>query len=335
MMTSATLEKPGSGQAVFVHAGWRCASTYVWSRFRVLPATTCYYEPFSERLAHISPKRLERDTAQGWNSRHPPLASPYRAEYRPLLRHVLRGVPGYCESFAVERYFAQDGARREAAYLQRLIAHAHRRDCVPVLGFSRSLTRAAGLKAQLGGYHIVLRRNAPQQWLSCRSYRLAGTLPYFELCHFLILALAPADSPAGQLAAGLGVPRLPRWVRGFNRQLEAVRAALGSWSDERSYQAFIGVYLLSQAVAAPAADLLLDVNRLAESAPYREGVSARVLSATGLAVDFSDARTPRHDAEQVDVDFEAVEQDIRRRLIAYGVALKPLGAVRHATADVQ
>jgi hypothetical protein len=307
--------------AVFLHAGWRCASTYVWSRFRALPQTLCFYEPFGERLAHVSPKRLERDTAHGWDSRHPPLEAPYRAEYAPLLRRFLRGVPGYHESFAVARYFSRDGARREVAYLARLLEHARRRESVPVLGFSRSLGRAAALKTALGGYHIVLRREPRQQWLSCRSYRQSGAAPYFELCHFLILALAEADSPAGRLAASLGLPRVPRRARGFTRQLQALHAALAPWSDEQSYRAFIAVYLLSQAAAAPAADVLLEVDRLGESASYRARVGARILADSGLAVDFADARTPRHDETGAAVDFEGVEADIRARLIECGAEL--------------
>ena len=306
---------------MFLHAGWRCASTYVWSRFRALPQTLCFYEPFGERLAHVSPKRLERDTAHGWDSRHPPLELPYRTEYEPLLRRFLRGVPGYRESFAVARYFPRDGARREIAYLASLLDHARSRARVPVLGFSRSLGRAAVLKAALGGYHIVLRREPPQQWLSCRSYRQSGAAPYFELCHFLILALAAADSPAGRLAASLGLPRVRRSARGFKRQLQALHAALSPWSDTQSYQAFIAVYLLSQAAAAPAADVLLDVDRLGESAPYRAGVSARILADSGLAVDFGDARTPRRHQTGAAVDFQAVEADIRARLIACGAEL--------------
>lgn len=321
---------------MFVHAGWRCASTYVWSRFRALPGTTCFYEPFGERLANSSPKRVARDTAGGWDSHHPPLELPYRAEYRPLLRRFLRGVPGYRESFAVARYFPRDGARREIAYLTRLIEHARRRGTVPVLGFSRSLARTAALKAGLGGYHIVLRRSAVQQWLSCRSYRAAGAMSYFELCHVLILALAPRDSPAGRLAASLGLPQPPPARRSLKRQLQAVRAALEPCSDERSYQVFIGVHLLSQAASAPSADLLLDVDRLGESASYRASVQARILAECALAVDFSDAHRPERAAEEVAVDFKAVEQDIRSRLLACGVKLERTDASDRATAvDIQ
>jgi hypothetical protein len=293
--------------AIYIHAGWRCASTYVWSRFRSLPGTTCFYEPFAERLAHLSPRGVARDTAQGWPSRHPSLERPYRDEYRPLLRPLLRRVRGYRESFALERYFPTDGARREIAYLRRLTEHARARGTVAVFGFSRSLQRAAALKAGLGGYHIVLRRSAPQQWLSCRSYRDAAEVPYFELCHAALLAQAPAHSPAGRLAASLALPRVPHWPRDVRGRLRALHRALAPWSDEQSYQAFIGIYLLGQAAAAPVADVMIDVERLGSCEPYRLALSAQIGAATGLPVDFSDALTPRHETAEAGVDFAAVE----------------------------
>src|SRR6185312_7707170 len=257
MGTDALKEQLEHHRAVFLHSGWRCASTYVWNRFRRNLYTTSFYEPFGENLARSSPKRITRQTAQGWDSRHPPLALPYAEEYRPLLRPFLKGVPGYRSEFALERYFpTAAGIAPEAGYVSRLIAHARHRDTYPVLGFSRSLARAAALRHALGGYHVLVRRRAVQQWLSCRSYRDGMSPSYFELCHLLILALAPAGTPARRFAGTLEVPLLPR---GLTRQLRFLHSAMRAWTDELSYRAFIAVYLLSHAVAEPVADLVLDV----------------------------------------------------------------------------
>jgi hypothetical protein len=307
--------------AVFLHGGWRCASTYVWSRFRAAEGTTCFYEPFAERLAHTSRKGIGRDTAGGWESRHPPLTAPYRAEYRPLLRGLRHGVRGYREAFALERYFPRNGVRAEVAYLSRLIEHARRDGKAAVLGFSRSLARAGALKSALGGYHVVIRRNPRQQWLSCRSFRGQGPMPYFELGHFLILTLAPSDSPAGRFARSLGLPRMPRWASGVTRQLGRLQAQLGTWDEELSYRAFLGVYLLSYTTAASAADLVLDVDRLDRSAQYREQAGAAVRRGTGLAVDFSDCRVAQHESADLALDFAGIEADVRRRLSDFGADL--------------
>lgn len=309
-------------EAVFLHAGWRCASTYVWSRFRRNPRTTSFYEPFGEALARCSPKWIRRATAHSWNSRHPPLALPYADEYRPLLRPFLKGVPGYRRELALARYFVtESGVRPEVRYVSRLIEHARRRDTHPVLGFSRSLGRAAALKQALGGYHIIVRRDPLQQWLSCRSYRTEVSLSYFELCHFAILALAPPDTPAHRFAATLGLPRLPR---GLLEQLKFLHGALHPWSDELSYRAFTAVSLLSYAAARPVADLVLDVDHLGCSQQYRETMRSRILADVGLGVDFHDCRVPSRDPALVSVDFAAVERDVRARLLSCGADLAPV-----------
>ena len=306
---------------MFLHGGWRCASTYVWSRFRASPLTTCFYEPFAERLAHSSAKRIGRDTSGGWDSRHPQLSAPYREEYLPLLRRLGRGVRGYHEQLALARYFPCDDLGPERSYLDRLIQHARRRGTHPVLGFSRSLARAAALKQALGGYHIVIRRDPRQQWLSCRSYRRREALPYFELCHLLILALAPSGSPAAALARSLGLPRLSPWARSVQRQMESLHAVVQPCDDELSYRAFIGVYLLSYAVAVPAADLVLDMERLGGSAQNRDDARASIRGRTGIAVDFSDCTLTHHDGGGIGLDFAAAEADVRERLIACGAKL--------------
>jgi len=316
---------------IFLHAGWRCASTYVWSRFRRNPFTTCFYEPFGEALARSSPKRIRRQTAQGWNSRHPQLTLPYADEYRPLLRPLLKGVPGYRREFALERYFATaDGVGPEAAYLSRLIRHAHRRATVPVLGFSRSLGRAAALKCALGGYHVLVRRDPRQQWLSCRSYRERISLSYFELCHFAILALAPAGTPARRYAGMLGLPPLPR---ALPQQLRSLHAALHPWSDELSYRAFTAVSLLSHAVAGPVADLVLDVDHLGRSMRYRDTLRARILADVGLGIDFEDCGVPTRDPALVALDFGAVEREVRQSLLACGADLPALPAAARAVGE--
>lgn len=303
----------------------------MWSRFRRNPFTTSYYEPFGESLARCSPKRIQRQTAQGWNSRHPPLALPYAEEYRPLLRPFLKGVPGYRRDFALKRYFpTAAGIGPEVRYVSRLIAHARRRGTYPVLGFSRSLGRAAALKNALGGYHVLVRRDERQQWLSCRSYRDRMSPSYFELCHFLILALAPADTPARRFAATLGLPDLPG---DLPEQLKFLQTEMRQCSDELSYRAFTAVSLLAHAVAEPVADLVLDVDRLGRSAQYREAMRMRILADAGLSIDFDDCRVPHHDLAAAAVDFAAVEWDVRLRLLSCGADLEPVPAPAYAVGE--
>lgn len=305
---------------VFLHAGWRCGSTYIWSRFRRSPSTMCFYEPFHETLDRCTTKKVRRDTYSSWNSRHPPLDHPYREEYLSLIR--LRGIRGYRDDFALARYFPSEaGIAPEVRYLRRLLEHAHRAGKRAIFGFSRSLARSGAIKHALGGYHIVVQRNPLQQWLSCRSYRIADASVYFELCHFLILALAPTDSPAGRFARQLGLPQL-RPGR-FREQYECLRRALWPWSDELSYQAFLGVHAISHRIAKTTADLTIDIDRLDHASTYRDAIRDSVRASTGLIITFPECRLGSHDRNQVSFDADTVESEVLQMLHRCGMTCNP------------
>jgi hypothetical protein len=316
--------------AVFLHGGWRCGSTYVWSRLRECAATLCFYEPFHEVLARCTANRIWRDTTLTWNSRHPLLKHPYRYEYLPLLRSMgRRGIRRYREEFSVSEYFpGERGSHSQMAYLRQLVRRAQRVGKQPVFGFSRSLARAGVIKEALGGCHVVIRRDPRQQWLSCRSYRVAEGALYFELCHFLILALAPAQSPAGWYARFLGLPRPP--AGRLRDQLRFMERALWPWTDELSYRAFMGVSLLSHEAAMCAADLIIDMDRLSRECDYRDEVSAAFLSQCGLEVRFDNCHIAAHDFCGLALDFFAIENDVRRLLRVFGTQPRPERALSPA-----
>jgi hypothetical protein len=308
---------PARHTSVFLHSGWRCGSTYIWSRFRQSPYAMCFYEPFHETLSRCTARRIRRETDSSWNSRHPQLDLPYRHEYLSLMG--LRGIRGYQDNFAVARYFpSQEGIAPEQQYLRRLLTLAARAGKSAVFGFSRSLARSAAIKQALGGYHIVIQRDPLQQWLSCRSYRVKDDLPYFELCHFLILALAPPGSPAARIGQQLGLPRPP--PDRFRYQYKFLRAAIWPWSDEFSYRAFLAVYTLSHAIANPQADLLIDMDRLHRDGDYGNKLRGTVFGRTGLLLNLDECRMGTHDLSQVSFDVGAVERDTARMLRQGGLA---------------
>ncbi|HEY3786683.1 MAG TPA: hypothetical protein VGL55_15505 [Steroidobacteraceae bacterium] len=326
-----TLAGPSRWPHLFLHGGWRCGSTYIWSKFRGLPNAACFYEPFHEGLSRATRKRIRRNTPVAWKSRHPILERPYWDEYLPLLRKgIRRGVRGHRRDFAVGRYFpGAEGLAPELSYLETLLGRAQGLGRQAVLGFSRSLARAAPIKQVLGGYHAVILRDPRQQWLSGRSYRIEDGSVYFELGHFLILALAAAGSPAALFAQRLGLPRPP--PGSFRQQFDFLRAALGSWSDDLSYRAFLGVLLLSHATALPAADLTIDMDKLSHSAVHRKAVHASILLNMGMDVDFRDCRMHVHDPSQVDLDFDAVEENVSWMLRSCGATPVALEARERAT----
>lgn len=301
-------------QNIFLHGGWRCGSTYVWSKFRHLSAVTAFYEPFSEKLAKYDAHKIAQDLPTAWDSRHPPLDLPYAAEYLPLTAGI--GVPLYTDRFAVRRYFvARDQPLDEFDYLSSLIKHAADKLDRAVLGFSRSLGRVGVIKRHFAGCHGVLMRNPVQQWLSSRSYRVRDKNPYFELSQFMILALAPADSPAARAAAWLRLPTLPEGS--VEQQYKFLRAHFRRLDDELSYKAFIAVYILSYLDALSEADLLIDMDLLSASQAYAAGISCAIHARTGLAVDFSDCSLPTHDVVRVDLDFAHLQDQVAEWLLAH------------------
>lgn len=287
-------------QDVFLHGGWRCGSTYIWSKFRNLPGVTAFYEPFSEKAAKYNAERIARNISTAWDSRHPPLDRPYASEYLPLITGV--GMPLYKERFAMRRHFvARDQPLEESDYLHSLIRHAAAKPSRAVLGFSRSLGRVGAIKRHFDGCHVVLMRDPVQQWLSSRSYRVRDENPYFELCQFMILSLAPAGSLAARAAAWLRLPTLPSGS--VEHQYKFLRSHFRRLDDELSYKVFVAVYILSYVAALPEADLLIDMDLLNASPPYAAAIASAIHARTGLGVDFSDCSLPSHDIGCVDLDF--------------------------------
>lgn len=299
-------------QHVFLHGGWRCGSTYIWNKFRALPGVVAFYEPFNEKLAKCTAGQIDKDTETTWGSRHPALEAPYWAEYLPLITNA--GVLRYEDRFALQRFFVSSHDElEESGYLRLLLAHAQNAHSQAVLGFSRSLGRVGSIKRTFGGNHVVLMRDPVQQWLSSRSYRLEGETSYFELCHLMILALAPADSLAGRTAKWLQLPRLPAGA--FGRQYRFIQSHFRRLEDELSYKAFIALYILAYLEALPEADLVIDMDLLSRSNQYGRSVTIALFERTGLMADFGDCSLPVHDPGCTRLDFERLHDSVSEWLL--------------------
>lgn len=278
---------------VFVHSGWRCSSTYVWSRFRALAGVCAYYEPWHEQLATLTPERIARETPRASGLRHPGEDAPYLAEFSGLLRPG-GGVAGYQSRFALDDYFLPAGAQDadQTAYVAGLVAHAQAAGRTPVLACCRTLGRVDWLRRRFGGFHVVLIRDPLQQWLSFHSLRKRPRPTYFELCQYVLLSeTAGAERLARQL--GLPAPKGGDLVR----RIASVRRRLKRAPVRVSFAAFLAVYLLSYLKALPQADLVVDVDRLGQDRDYAARVTEALEAGCGLSPDFSDCRTPAaHDA---------------------------------------
>lgn len=298
---------------VFLHGGWRCGSTYIWSKFRAHEDVLAFCEPFSERLARCTPQKIAEDTHQAWNSRHPQLTAPYFAEYVPLIAGA--GVARYEDRFAVRRYFVPtQQPLEEGAYLASLLRLAETSGKQAVLGFSRSLGRIGAIKRIFGGCHVLLIRDPAQQWLSARSHRIRYGSAYFELGHIMILALAPRLSVAGRIARWLAIPHLK--YGSFGHVYRLLRRRFEPLDDELSYRAFLAVYMLSYTHALRHADIVIDVDRLSALRPYALTMSDELRRATGVELDFGDCSLPSRHRLDLAMNMHALQREVSERILS-------------------
>ena len=110
-MTSIGACKCGaqSRPPVFIHSSWRTSSTWVWLKFRQLPETMSYYEPFHGLLAKRTRAEAQSIDYRSWDSNHPP-GDPYGLEYLPLIRET-GGVPFSEPAMAFEWFIPLGGIR--------------------------------------------------------------------------------------------------------------------------------------------------------------------------------------------------------------------------------
>jgi hypothetical protein len=280
--------------AVFLHSGWRTGSTYVWNKFRRLPSCMAFYEPFNDLLASMNAVGVLMTSRHDAALRHSGLDLPYFHEYLPLLG--AKGHPLFRDEFVCRDFFvAGEELPEQRAYLESLLGLAEKAKKTPVLGFVRSLGRVAWFKREFKGANIVLIRSPFSQWVSGQKVAADGGYKFFDPLHFLILSQARGSAPAVEHAMAHRIPRYETLPTNAARLMlgDLVKAA----PPATRFAVFASVYFLSMMAGLPHADLVIDVDRLTSEADYRAGCRAELLRLTGCDLDFSDARTPRYDAD--------------------------------------
>lgn len=270
---------------IFLHGLWRSGSTYVWSRFRALEDTYCYYEPLHQGLGRLRAGRIARDHADLMEANaHPRMCDPYFEEFRPLLKR--RGVRGFRRRFAVRRYLLETDAADPALaqYIGSLTEHAQAAGRVAVLGFNRSCLRAGWLKQHFPSCNIYIDRDPLEVWDSYRRQVQQGN--YFFFAVWLLTVERNAAHPLLKPLA----ERLPlrRWPAGrLVKHKRYYRKAVDAMSDEQTY--FMVHYLWAACAlhCLTHCDGLVDMNGCAR-AGYPEEITNRIRAQCGLPVSFDD-----------------------------------------------
>jgi Flp pilus assembly protein TadD len=276
---------------VFIHSSWRTGKTWFSFLFRHFPETTCFYEPFNESLAGLTPAEAVQRGPRSWESGHPGSA-PYWRDYLPLLRKS-GGVRLFRPEMSYEWFFPIGGLRgelrdAETRYLAFLARYAQRRRQIPVFSFSRSLGRIAAISKQFPGKHIVITRNLWVQWLSYLDNRQRGN-PYFMRSIFWIVGNA---DPFMEYLHDFYFGTRPRSYDAGMAEAPQPQTdePMASLSDSDVFSMFVATHVYLYLHARTAADLLVDSTRLAVDSNYRQSMTRELRELTGLRLSLADAR---------------------------------------------
>lgn len=292
-------------RTVFLHCGWRTASTYLWSRFRALDNTVSYYEPLHENLARMTADGS--DPNAGWDASkrsHPGHEKPPFAEFVPLAENGV--AAGYHPRFATGNYFLP--AREEDAplhlYLKGLEEHATSQGKHAVYGFCRSLGRVAWLRKRFpGAYNIVLTRRPYDHWRSCLQQLTEHRVPYFLLMPLQIVGENQRRIPElKKLADEFQIPEPRSAARGYLPLLQRL-------PPDALLRTFLEVYALAYTHALSHADLVLSIEDFAADEAYRSKILSDIEHATGLRISPGDIKLTHYTATPGDI---FGDMDLRR-----------------------
>jgi hypothetical protein len=304
---------------IFLHSSFRSGSTYVWSKFRELPSTTAYYEPFHESLG-LDIQRLLSLTGDSWNSHHPALNAPYFSEYRPFIED--NRVRNFASDFSYRRFFLGADAVQPGLqnYVGMLIDHAASLGKTPVFGFSRSLGRIGWLKAHFNSFNVLVLRRPRKQWASIVQQATTYGHPYFYTTNFVICGQNRNHPLVRPLIDVYDIPLIE--TADASRDIASYERVLSGVTNEVGYFIFFYHYLTTLIESGPAADLILDMDRLSADTGYRSEVTARIQDCTGETIDVSDADINRYRVRPPDIDYPSIERKVIA-VITEGLGLSP------------
>ena len=290
--------------AVFLHSGWRTGSTYIWNQFRRQPTTLAYYEPLHERLDHPG-ENLVRAYWNTETSHHPSLDAPYFSEYQPLIEAGQLSL--FQPEFSYRRFFlsAEDKEPALQRYLQMLIGHADKSNRKAVLGFSRSLGRVGWLKQNFDAVHLIIHRNPRRQWASIYHQQVKYKNSYFLVNQFLICGQNRTHPALQPLIQRYDIPLIQTSC--VDNDIVLYQKIFDGIGGNIAYMVFYYLWRLTQILAAPYCDVLVNIDRLSIDSAYRIQTTAAIQAQTGLTPSFDDATSGRPDVAMPELDYLKIE----------------------------
>lgn len=209
--------------------------------------------------------------------RHPKIDSNYFAE-------LIEAWPAWKDTIseqAVYRaYFAAPNIDIGIDYWRSLIEAAKGR---PLFQECRTSGRIHAIKQHLNGLHLYLWRNPWDQWW---SYKINS---YFNTVNQLIVNADNASAPIKIMLNALGLAQYEQ---------DDLGGAFGFYGErpltsEQSYLLFYMLWCLALKEAVASADLLVNIDRLSDSAEYQHDICAKMHAMKIDGIDFSDCQVPQ------------------------------------------
>lgn len=297
------LKMSGARQPLFIHAGWRTGSTYIWKKYREQPRYRAYLEPLHEALLAGTEEQLRRDLTPEFVSfmRHPEIERFYFDEYpfRPE-----GGVEYFEPHFPYERYCLDPAGEDEALerYISNLILRAEACGQTAVLQFNRSLLRSEWMKERFAPISILILRRPEEIWNSFLSFPNR----YFPGVVCCILGQNSQSRLLQDIAARFGIPLQ---ITGLSEDIEFYRQFAIEHLDAL-YPAFYEFYILTSAYNCRLADCIIDVDEVSSNPDVRAEVMRR-LENMGAGISLDDCRVPAWHGHQP-------EADVLERLLGRG-----------------
>jgi hypothetical protein len=295
---------------IFIHSLFRTGSTYIWNKFRENPNYYCYYEPFHQILAQVTPKNIEYALSKNYDRvKHPHLTRYYLYEYRPLLENEHSGVPYFKKSFSFDE-FCYNGENPDLKnYIDYLITRAG--DKIPLLQFNRSALRVKWFKQNYpDSLNIYLVRNPRDQWESyVQLYRRSNYTGFF-LMDLIIAGINKDKNDFLPLANRL--PLLRYRDDQQDNENNFYHLLLDSYSQEEKYLIFYYTWFRSLVENVLNADFILNINLLSKESSYREKV-IKFLKNRGIHnIDFTDAGITEYSMYDLAAEtMDNIEENVR------------------------
>jgi len=267
-MNNSTVNAQGSSRPVFLHSQFRCASTYIFNRFRSDGGFCTYYEPLHHDLVKLRKHKLDLwgyDSKTTGDVNHPDLNKPHFYEFKRCFRGDEEVLPFFDKAYSYDQFFEVTGEGFKS-YIDNMVNSAPEGKR-PVLQFNRTSLRVDWFADNFtAGTNVVLIRNPRDQF---DSYVSAGG-NIFLVMNLIIVTRSSAMNPFARLTRELQLSGYRS--ENITDEIKHYSKVAKTLSLETHYRVFLSIWIEAYKHAKSYADLVINMDRASREADYRKHI---------------------------------------------------------------